>query len=344
MALYDMGIGKKPTEKSVTKAARAKFFEKFLWQFASILGTPAVVDSRPDSIFSTYFRNAVDKYKAQGMSDRDAKAAAEVELNTQVVAFGAKTPFPMERLYYGSKRRPKATYGISNAEGYSRVFEEFSGLAKELALKDKNLIGLITADLAGEKSDPNIVRILNKPGVTLPDGTTLNLPLKSIADVEKDIEVGRVWKAYIAYKADLNERARKKGFASYASVEVLRDALKNYANQLGEFSPDWKYAFKLRKTQNTAYKYSWGLTKIVNNDAFMKKHGNTQFWLDTEALMQYRDNYVKLYQDAPSGSKSKVQNAWNEYLNQVIPIVDPKLANIIDIYLENDILTEVGNE
>lgn len=344
MALYDMGIGKKPTDKSVTKAARAKFGEKFLWQFASILGTPAIVDSRPDSIFSTYFRNAVDKYKAQGMSDRDAKAAAEVELNTQVVAFGAKSPFPMERLYYASKRRPKATYGISTAEGYKRVWEEFSGLAKELAVKDKNLIGLITADLAGEKSDPNIVRILNKPGVTLPDGTTLNLPLKSIADVEKDIEIGRVWNAYIAYKSDLNKLARDKGYASYASVEVLRDALKNYANQLGEFSPDWKYAFKLRKTQNTPYKYAWGLTKIVNNDAFMKKHGNTQFWVDTEALMRYRNDYVKLYQDAPSGSKSKVQNAWNEYLNQVIPLVDPKLANIIDIYFENDILTEVGNE
>ena len=344
MALYDMGIGKKPTDKSVTKAARAKFGEKFLWQFASILGTPAIVDSRPDSIFSTYFRNAVDKYKAQGMSDRDAKAAAEVELNTQVLAFGAKNPFPMERLYYGAKRRPKAAYVTPTAEGYSRVWEEFSGLTKELALKDKNLIGLITADLAGEKSDPNIARILNKPGVTLPDGTTLNLPLKSIADVEKDIEVGRVWNAYVAYKADLNKLARDKGYASYASVEVLRTALKNYANQLGEFSPDWKFEFNSRKSQNTPYKYAWGLTKIVNNDAFMKKHGNTQFWVDTEALMRYRNDYVKLYQDAPSGSKSKVQNAWNEYLNQVIPLVDPKLANIIDRYLENDSLTEVGNE
>ena len=344
MALYDMGLGKKPTDKSVTSEAKKKFLEKAAWQFGSPIGSPAVIDSRPDSIFSTYFRNAVDKYKAQGMSDRDAKAAAEVELNTQVLAFGAKNPFPMERLYYGAKRRPKAAYVIPTAEGYKRVWEEFSGLARNLAEKDKNLVGLITADLAGEKADPNISRILNKPGATLPDGTTLNLPLKSVADVEIDIEVSRVWKAYSAYKADLNKLAKEKGYASYASVEVLRDALSNYSAQLGEFSPDWKYEYNLRKSENVAFKYAWGLTKIVNNEAFMKKHGNTPFWTDAAAMMKYRDDYAKLLKDAPDGSKTYVKNAWTQYVESVIDKMDPKLANLFDRYFLNDQLTEVGND
>lgn len=341
MALYEMGLGKAPTEELVAKQASKKFREKFLWQFASPLGTPAVIDMRPDSIFSTYFRAATDKYKAQGLNDREAKDAAERDLNERIAVLGAKEKFPMERLYFGAKRRQKSAYIVPTAEGYRRVWEEFSGLAKDLALKDKDLVGLITLDLSGNTTDPNISRILNKPGTTLPDGTTLNLPLKSVADVEKDIEVSRVWKAYSAYKRDLNEAARKKGFASYASVAELRDALKAYATQLGEFSPDWKYVYNKRATEDVAYKYAYGLTKIIKDEAFMAKHGNTQLWTHVQAIMKYRDDYVKLYQDAPAGSKSKVQNYWRDYINSIVDVVDPKLADLIDRYFENDKLTEV---
>lgn len=341
MALYEMGLGKAPTEELVAKQASKKFREKFLWQFGSPLGTPAVVDMRPDSIFSTYFRAATNKYKAQGLSDRAAKDAAEKDLNERIAILGAKEKFPMERLYFGAKRRQKSAYVVPTAEGYSRVWEEFSGLAKELALKDKDLVGLITLDLSGNTTDPNISRILNRPGTTLPDGTTLNLPLKSVADVERDIEVGRVWKAYSAYKRDLNEAARKKGYASYASVPVLREALKSYAAQLGEFSPNWKYVYDKRATEDVAYKYAYGLTKIVKDDAFMAKHGNTQLWTDVTAIMKYRDDYVKLYQDAPAGYKSVVQNYWRDYINSIVDVVDPKLGDLIDRYFENDKLTEV---
>jgi hypothetical protein len=344
MALYDMGIGKKPTDKSVTRETKKKFFEKAAWQFASIVGTPAVVDARPDSIFSTYFRNAVDKYKAQGMSDRDAKAAAEVELNTQVSAFGAKNPFPMERLYYGAKRRSKAAYVIPTVEGYKRVWEEFSGLAKDLAEKDKNLVGLITADLAGEKADPNISRILNKPNVTLPDGTTLNLPLKPIKDVENDIEASRVWEAYRIYKEDLNARAVAKGFKAYSESDELKFVLANFVTQLGELSPYWKFQYDSNKREDTAYKYAWGLTKIVNNKAFMKKHGNTPFWQDAAEIMAYRDSFSKLRSDAPDGSKIKVNDGYEIYINSILPTIDPKLANIISRYFINDSLREVSND
>ena len=341
MALYEMGLGKAPTEELVAKQASKKFREKFLWQFASPLGTPAVVDMRPDSIFSTYFRAATDKYKAQGMSDRAAKDAAEKDLNERIAVLGAKAEFPMERLYFGAKRKQKSAYIVPTAEGYSRVWEEFSGLAKDLALKDKDLVGLITIDLSGNTTDPNISRILNKPGTRLPDGTILNLPLKSVADVEKDIEVGRVWKAYSEYKRSLNEAARAKGYASYASVPTLRDALKAYATQLGELSPNWKYVYSKRATEDVAYKYAYGLTKIVKDEAFMAKHGNTQFWTHAQAIMKYRDDYVKLYQDAPLGSKSVVQNYWRNYINSIVDVVDPKLADLIDRYFENDKLTEV---
>ena len=342
MALYEMGIGVAPTEDLIAKQTKNKFLEKAGWQFASPLGTAAVVDMRPDNVFRTYFNASVEKYKNLGYSDRAAKDAAQNDLNTRMSMLGKKVEFPMERLYFGAKRRTKAAYTVTTVEGYNRVWEEFSYLANQLSAKDKNLVGLMTADLRGQESDANIARILNRPGATLPDGTTLNLPLKSIADVEKDIEVSRVWKAYTEYKKQLNELAKSKGYATYSSVPELREALRAYAKQLGEFSDNWRFEYDKRATEDVAFKYAWGLTKIVKDDKFMEKHGNTQFWVHTEAIMRYRRDYANLYKEAPLGSKSIVQNAWRDYINSVLDVVDPKLADILDRYFENDNLTEVN--
>lgn len=344
MTLYEMGLGKAPTEKMIAKQTDKKYREKFLWQFGSPIGSPAVQDMRPDSIFSTYYRAAYEKYKGQGMSDEAASKAALDDLNSRAAVLGPTNPFPAERLYFGAKVKQKAAYIVPTVEGYSRVWEENAGLAKKLAQFDKNLVGLITADLIGSESDPNISRILNKPGTRLPDGTTLNLPLKSIKDVENDIEVGQVWKVYTDYKDFLNKLAKKQQYASYASVPELREALQQYAKELSAASPAWGRVYKNRVSQDSSYKYAWGLTQILNNEKFMQKHGNSQFWVHAKAMMKYRDDYTKIYKDAPSGYKAAVQNAWTDYVESVIDLLDPNLADIFDRYFLNDKLTEVGNE
>jgi len=341
MTMYEMGLAKAPNEKSVRNKAKNKFLEKALWQFASPLGTPAVVDTRPDSIFSTYFRLATEKYKMQGMNDRDAKAAAENDMNARIAPITGGEKFPLERINYGAKVKAKATYVSPTVEGYKRVWEEFSYLSNKLGSRNKNLIGLITSDLQGTPSDPNIARILNKPGVTLPDGTVLNLPNKSVADVEKDIEVSRVWKAYSGYKRYLNEEARKQDYLSYASVPELRERLKNYASQLGESSPQWRFEYNRNRQEDYSYQYAWGLNQIVFDKKFMEKHGNTPYWVDVRAFLKYRSDYVNLLKDAPTGYKGRVVDAWQQYVAQLIDIANPKLANLIDRYFENDTLKEV---
>ena len=344
MTLYEMGLGKAPTEKMITKQTDKKYREKFLWQFASPLGSPAVQDMRPDSIFSTYYRTAYEKYKGQGMDDEAASKAALDDLNSRAAVLGPTNPFPAERLYFGAKVKQKAAYIVPTVEGYTRVWEENTGLVKKLGGLDKNLIGLITADLIGSESDPNISRILNKPGTRLPDGTTLNLPINNISDIENDIEVGRVWEKYVDYKNLLNNLAKEKGYASYASVPELREALQKYAKDLSKYSKPWARVYKNRVSQDSSYKYAWGLTQILKDEKFMEKHGNSQFWTHARAMMKYRDDYAKLYKDAPDGYKSAVQNAWTNYVESVIDLLDPNLADIFDRYFLNDKLTEVGNE
>ena len=341
MTVYEMGLGKAPTEKSVARKTKNKFLEKALWQFASPIGTPAVVDMRPDNIFSTYFRLATDKYKMQGMTDREAKAAAENDMNAQFAPITGGVEFPMERINYGAKVKSKATYIVPTVEGYKRVKEEFAYLANKLGSRNKNLIGLLTADLQGSPSDPNIARILNQPGATLPDGTVLNLPNKSVADVERDIEVSRVWKSYSAYKENLNKIARDNDYQSYASVAELREALQKYAKQLGEYSPNWLFEYNRNKREDYAYQYAWGLNQIVFDKKFMEKHGNSQYWTGVRAFLKYRSDFVNLLNDAPTGYKGKVINAWQEYVASIIDTVDPKLGNLLDRYFENDTLREV---
>lgn len=341
MTLYEMGLGKSPTENTVRKQASKKYLEKALWQFASPLGTPAVVDARPDNIFSTYFRLATEKYKMQGMNDREAKAAAEQDMNARIAPITGGVEFPMERLNYGAKVKPKATYVVPTVEGYKRVWEDFDYLANKLGSRNKNLIGLITSDLQGAESDPNIARILNRPGTTLPDGTVLNLPAKSVADVEKDIEVSRVWNAYSDYKKVLNEIARDNDYASYASVEELRQLLQKYAEQLGEYSPQWLFEYNRNKREDYAYQYAWGLNQIVFDKKFMEKHGNSQYWVDVRAFLKYRSDFVNLLKDAPTGYKSDVINSWQAYVASLIDTANPKLVGLIDRYFENDTLREV---
>ena len=58
--------------------------------------------------------------------------------------------------------------------------------------------------------------------------------------------------------------------------------------------------------------------------------------------MKYRDDYVKLYKDAPSGYKTVVQNYWRDYINSIVDLVDPNVGNLIDRYFENDNLREVN--
>lgn len=343
-ALYEMGIGLQPTEELVRKNASKKFREKFLWQFASPIGSPAVIDMRPDSIFSTYYRAAYDKYKAQNMTDTEASEAALAELNSHAAVLGATQPFNAERLYFGAKLKPKAAYTVATPEGYSRIWEDNRGLANKLGEFDRNLIGLMTADLIGAASDPNVSRLLNKPGTKLPDGTPLNLPLKTIKDVENDIEVSRVWDAYSNYKNQLNKMAKEKGYASYASVKELQEALQDYAKQLSDYSPAWGRTYKRGIREDSSYKYAWGLTQILNDEKFMSKHGNSQFWVHTKAMMKYRDDYAKLLKDAPDGYKTAVRDAWTDYVESVIDLLDPNLADIFDRYFLKDQLKEVGNE
>ena len=338
--LYEMKIGPKPTEESIRKGTESIYLRKFRTQMFSLLGTPQYVESRPDALFSDYYYMLLNKYKAQTdpktgkpLTEIQASTLAEDEFQKQMRLAGGGD-FPMDRLF--TDARDKATYVQPTQKAYSRIWKDFAGLAKELERVDPSLVGLMTADLPRDY-DVQISKFLNDPNATLPGGTVLNSQLKTPEMVETELAKSRLWTAYTDFKDQLNDAAKKAGYASYLSVPELKDQLREYASTLGNVSDAWfaEYAGGGAAKDN-AWLQSYGIKKLTADEAFMNKYGKTQFWQHAKAFIEYRDSFAKVRADAPSGYKTKVEEAWQNYLEESLTLWDPTLQKMITRYYSND--------
>jgi hypothetical protein len=341
--MYEMGIGKMPTPESVRDGARSIFLRKARTQFFSILGTPQYVENLPDRVYQDYYYALVEKWKTKinpktqkPFSTNDVFKYAEEEFQGQMVTSGTKE-FPMDRLFVSTRDR---TYVQPSQKAYDRIWNDFSGLAKELESISPDVVSLLTADLPPDYN-PQINKFLNDPNSALPGGTMLSSQIKTPQMVEDELEKSRFWKAYISFKDDLNKAAKDAGYASYRSVPELVDQLKNYAyNSLGEASKLWLNDYIPGGTSaDKAAKTVLGLEAITKNNDFMDKYGNTQFWVHAQTFVKYRESFVKAYSDAPSGYKTAVQEQWTKYLEETLDLWDPVLQNIINRNFVNDKLT-----
>lgn len=336
--LYEMGDGPKPTEESVMKGTRSIYLRKFRTQFFSLLGSAQYVDTKSDSLFTDYYNMLVNKYKAKGLSDTKSYEAAQKEFQSRMAMPGAE--FPIDRLFVSSQE--KRAYITPSAKAYSRVWDDFKGLAKELEAVNPIIVGLLTADLPKEYS-PQVNKFLNDPNTTLPGGTVLNSQLKTPQMVEDELTKSRFWKAYSEYKDQLNQAAKEAGYSSYRSVPELVDALRKYATEtLKAGSEVWFAEYKQNITKgDLAWANAYGLTKITQNKEFMDKFGKTQFWVHAKAFTEYRNSVVKAYKDAPTGTKNQVKEQWLAYLESTLDMWDPVMQNIINRYFQNDSLEDI---
>jgi hypothetical protein len=310
----------------------------------SLLGTPQYVESRPDALFSDYYYMLYDKYKAKTdpktgkpLTEMEASKLAEDEFQKQMRLAGG-ADFPMDRLFVGGAR-DKVAYFPASQKAYSRIFEDFPGLATKLERLDPSLVGLMTADLPRDYNI-QVGKFLNDPNATLPGGTVLNSQLKTPQMVEDELTKSRLWKAYTDYKDSLNTAAKEQlKVASYLSVPEFKDQLRAYAETLGATSPEWfvEYAGG-GAAKDSAYLQSVGLKTLVNDEKFMKKFGNTQFWTHAKTFIEYRDSFGKARLDAPSGYKGQLEEQWQLYLEESLPLWDPTLQRIITRYYSNDSL------
>lgn len=333
--LYDAGLGPKPTNKSIINAARKSYGVKAAWQFGSLVGSPAYVETRPNSIFEDLFRAKADGWVAQGKSRVEAAALAEDDVNALLRLPKGSIKSDVNK----QKAFSKNIYTPNSPETVNRIWEKHADLATKLGNLDPSLVGVMTADIP-LGTDPQVGIFLNDPNRTLPNGDMLNKTIKSPQQLAIELEKSRYWKAYTDLKKTYNDAAIEAKYSSYLSVPELVDSLKKYAVTLGKANTTWGVAYQKSVSGDNAITFANGLQTAVNDSSYMADYGNTQFWVHAKAFLSYRDSYAKLYADAPSGSKADVKKAWAFYLQKTINDWDPALSNIINRYFINDKLKE----
>lgn len=338
--LYNNNQGPAPTNSSVIASAKKNYRNKFLWQFASIFGSPAYVETKKFGVVEDFFRAKADGYYSQVDADgnklytrTEAANLAEQDVNTMLRM--PKGTISTDLLQI--KNTGKVTYTPNTPETKARIFDEHPELSKALEAMDKtgSLVGLMTADLPFG-TDPQIGRFLNDPNRILPGGTRLNKSVKSVDQLNVQLEVSSYWKAYIDVQKQYDQAAKDAGYSGYQSVPSLVEQLKGYAKTLGKASPSWNAAFIHSMRGDSAVLQAAGIQTILNNKRWMDQYGNSNFWTQAQAFMKYRNSYVELYKNAPTGSKGAVQTAWTDYLQKSVHQWDPSMANLIERYFYND--------
>jgi hypothetical protein len=237
--IYDAGLGPEPTSNSVIKQVKKNYFTKFKWQFGSIIGTPAYVETKPGNVFSDLFNSKANAYVAEGKSRTEAADLAEQDVNEMLRLPKGTISKDVLRL----KSLSKSIYAPSNQETVSRIWVDHKDLSKKLELLEPggSLVGLMTADIP-YGTDSQAGKFLSDPNTTLPGGTILNKPVKSIEKMQRDLEVSQYWKAYTDLKNTYNEAAVKAGYASYRSVPELVTELKKLCGKIRQGKPAMEYS------------------------------------------------------------------------------------------------------
>jgi hypothetical protein len=158
--LVEMGIqAAMPSDAEIEKQVRTLFRAKFYSTFASpYAGIPYKIDSTPMALTSNLYYKLQEKYKAQGLSNQDARDAAGEEM---LSLLGPN--FMVDRVSFtGSSKNLNFP---ATSEAYARVIEDNDALVGRLANIEPGeigLVGLLVADLDYDpsKQSNNILTLL----------------------------------------------------------------------------------------------------------------------------------------------------------------------------------------
>ena len=337
MTLDDLGIMKYPGEEAVYRDTRKNFAVKANWSFASIFGVPAKVDINPMALYEEAYGLLINKYKLITNNDKLAAELAGTELTAKL-----GPNFPIDRVSF--KGSSANAYIQPNVESYERVFEDSTGLAEKLARQNPELVGLLTLDVdpSQEEFNLSIYRILNDPKTKLPDGSLLNDIKLTPKQEEERRQINRGWALYNQVTETLEVEAAKQK-KTLRSMPELLEARRIIAKDLiRNKSEAWWTEYNDPQRGDKSYRYAYGLNSVINNDAWMKKYGNTKLWNDAKEFMAIRNAVVEVYQNMPdrSDAKSRTKKNYINYIDERMKTWHPKLQEIINRNFEEDTMKD----
>lgn len=338
MTLDDLGIMKYPGEETVYRDTRKNFAVKANWAFGNIFGVPAKVDINPMALYEEAYGLLINKYKLITNNDKLAAELAGKELTAKL-----GPNFPVDRVSF--KGSSANAYIQPNVESYKRVFEDSTGLAEKLARQNPELVGLLTLDIDPSKEEFNlsIYKILNDPKTKLPDGSPLNDVKLTPKQEEERRQINRGWALYNQLTETLEAEAVKRDGKSLRSHPELLEARRIVADDLiRKQSESWWTEYNDPKRGDKSYRYAYALNSIVNDDAWMKKYGNTKLWNDVKEFMTIRNAVVEVYKGMPdrSSTKSSVKKNYIAFIDERMKTWHPKLQELINRNFEEDTMKD----
>jgi hypothetical protein len=342
--LVEMGIqDDMPSDGEIEKQVKSLFYHKFWSVFASpFAGIPYKIDNTPMSLTSNLYYKLIEKYKAEGLSNQDARDTAGQEMLT---ILGPN--FMVDRVTFtGSSKNLNIP---ATSEAYGRVFEDNDDLVGRLANIEPGeigLVGLLTADLDYDpaKQSNNILTLLANPRLTLP-GTSKNLNELKMTPQEIETErlKQRTWNQYMDVKEALEAKITDgRTLRSYPELKAVLDNLA--VTVFKDKSQEWYDQYQLAQSGDTSYKYARALEEITNDKNFMGKNGNSQFWQDTKTFINSRKMFTDVYQQLPDYDprKAQLRDAYNSWVQLNAGQWDSNLKTILTRYFDNDSLKAVN--
>jgi hypothetical protein len=337
-ALFEMGVAPMPSMDEIRSEARDLFRQKANWQFWSLAGVPAKVDTKPMQIFEQYYNILVNKYITQGSSRDEAVTKAGDEFLATI-----SPNFPLDRITYsGSSSK---TFIPATANAYKRVWTENAELINKLGSIDESgvLVGLITLDIDSSKEETSlsVYKFLKDPKTKLPNGITLNNVELTPEQEERRRSINRTWDKYTMIRDALEQVAiTKYGKKSLRQVPELQKALKTYADtELKKENEDWWIEKEgSGMGADNSFKYARALSDIVGDKEFMKKHGKTPLWQDVSNFLTIRNSIVEIYRGLPDGDrrKAKLKESYLNGIDAAMTTFHPKLQDLLKRYFEDD--------
>lgn len=338
MTLDELGIMKYPGQETVYRDTRKNFAVKANWSFASIFGVPAKVDINPMALYEEAYGLLVNKYRLIANNEQTARELAGAEMTAKL-----GPNFPVDRVSF--KGSSANAYIQPNVESYKRVFEDSTGLAEKLARQNPELVGLLTLDIDPSKEEFNlsIYKILNDPNTRLPDGSVLNKVKLTPEQEEERRQINRGWALYNQLTETLEAEALKRDGKSLRSHPELLEARRIVAGDLiRKQSESWWTEYNDPARGDKSYRYAYALNSIVNDDAWMKKYGNTKLWDDVREFMAIRNTVVEVYKGMPdrSSQKSNVKKNYINFIDERMKTWHPKLQELINRNFEEDTMKD----
>lgn len=329
--------GPQPDFADAVEAARD------LYSFRAAAAIAAPVAVMPQSPYAFYIRESRrldEKYRL--LPDGSVNPNASDEADTEFLELYGEEFFRFTKSLSGSRGS-----GISPVRGAQQIYEENPELSARLARIGDNgeILAMLTNPYGiGEEFSDIIYRaqidaqIPGAAGRYLRGGPTTSTILSgSAAEDASQRDLG--WRTFEQVQAVLDSEAMRQGLDDYTRNPELVKLRQQYIAKIREQYPAWGVSFDQRDT-NGARDAVMGALEILNDEAFMSKHGNDPHIVLLGQYMEAREVMVEaLAARKANGGSDRIDAVANEDLallwqEQVVaPVTDPTLdAGWLSLY------------